>query len=89
MLSRVKCIVFVCDVGMGFSVMGVIIFCKCLEKVGLVIEVKYYVIENVFADADIVVIYVSLEGCVKCVMDKLLILINNYIGDLKFDILFN
>lgn len=74
---------------MGFSAMGAIIFRKRLEKAGLVIEVKYYVIENVFADADIVVIYVSLEGRVKRVTDKLLILINNYIGDLKFDILFN
>lgn len=89
MLSRVKRIAFVCDAGMGFSAMGATTFCKRLEKAGLAIEVKHYAIENVLADADIVVTYASLEGRVKRVTDKLLILINNYIGDLKLDTLFN
>lgn len=45
--------------------------------------------ENVPADADIVVTHASLEGRVKRVTDKPLILINNYIGDPKLDTLFN
>lgn len=51
------------------------------RKSGLAIEVKHYAIENVPADADIVVTHASLEGRVKRVTDKPLILINNYIGD--------
>ena len=50
---------------------------------GLAIEVKHYAIETVPADADIVVTHASLEGRVKRVTDKPLILINNYIGDPK------
>lgn len=59
------------------------------SKAGLAIEVKHYAIENVPADADIVVTHASLEGRVKRVTDKPLILINNYIGDPKLDTLFN
>lgn len=88
-LSRVKRIAFVCDAGMGSSAMGATTFRKRLEKAGLAIEVKHYAIENVPADADIVVTHASLEGRVKRVTDKLLILINNYIGDPKLDTLFN
>ena len=40
-------------------------------------------------NADIVVTHASLEGRVKRVTDKPLILINNYIGDPKLDTLFN
>lgn len=88
-LSRVKRIAFVCDAGMGSSAMGATTFRKRLEKAGLAIEVKHYAIENVPADADIVVTHASLEGRVKRVTDKSLILINNYIGDPKLDTLFN
>lgn len=88
-LSRVKRIAFVCDAGMGSSAMGATTFRKCLEKAGVAIEVKHYAIENVPADADIVVTHASLEGRVKHVTDKPLILINNYIGDPKLDTLFN
>lgn len=88
-LSRVKRIAFVCDAGMGSSAMGATTFRKRLEKAGLAIEVKHYAIENVPADADIVVTHASLEGRVKRVTDKPLILINNYIGDPKLDTLFN
>ena len=82
-------IAFVCDAGMGSSAMGATTFRKRLEKAGLAIEVKHYAIENVPADADIVVTHASLEGRVKRVTDKPLILINNYIGDPKLDTLFN
>lgn len=88
-LSRVKRIAFVCDAGMGSSAMGATTFRKRTEKAGLAIEVKHYAIENVPADADIVVTHASLEGRVKRVTDKPLILINNYIGDPKLDTLFN
>ena len=88
-LSRVKRIAFVCDAGMGSSAMGATTFRKRPEKAGLAIEVKHYAIENVPADADIVVTHASLEGRVKRVTDKPLILINNYIGDPKLDTLFN
>ncbi|GAA58054.1 hypothetical protein CLF_113489, partial [Clonorchis sinensis] len=69
-LSRVKRIAFVCDAGMGSSAMGATTFRKRLEKAGLAIEVKHYAIENVPADADIVVTHASLEGRVKQVKMK-------------------
>lgn len=47
---------------MGSSAMGATTFRKRLEKAGLAIEVKHYAIENVPADADIVVTHASLKG---------------------------
>ncbi|TGD49397.1 PTS mannitol transporter subunit IIBC, partial [Salmonella enterica subsp. enterica serovar Poona] len=85
----VKRIAFVCDAGMGSSAMGATTFRRRLEKAGLTIDVKHYAIENVPDDADIIVTHASLEGRVKRVSDKPLILIKNYIGDPCLDDLFN
>ncbi|MGB7800613.1 PTS mannitol transporter subunit IICB [Buttiauxella sp.] len=85
----VKLIAFVCDAGMGSSAMGATTFRKRLEKQGMETEVKHYAIENVPQNAEIIVTHASLEGRVKRVSDKPLILINNYIGDPKLDVLFN
>jgi len=85
----VKLIAFVCDAGMGSSAMGATTFRKRLEKQGMETEVKHYAIENVPDNAEIIVTHASLEGRVKRVSDKPLILINNYIGDPKLDVLFN
>lgn len=86
--TRVQRIAFVCDAGMGSSAMGATTFRKRLEKNGLSIEVKHYAIENVPDDADIIVTHASLEGRVKRVSHKPLVLINNYIGDPQLDSLF-
>lgn len=86
--TRVQRIAFVCDAGMGSSAMGATTFRKRLEKSGLSIEVKHYAIENVPVDADIIVTHASLEGRVKRVSHKPLVLINNYIGDPQLDTLF-
>ncbi len=85
----VKRIAFVCDAGMGSSAMGATTFRRRLEKAGLTIDVKHYAIENVPDDADIIVTHASLEGRVKRVSNKPLILIKNYIGDPRLDDLFN
>ena len=87
-LRHVQRIAFVCDAGMGSSAMGATTFRKRLEKSGLAIDVKHYAIENVPDDADIVVTHSSLEGRIKRVCEKPLVLINNYIGDPQLDILF-
>ncbi|MCS2169686.1 PTS mannitol transporter subunit IICB [Scandinavium sp. TWS1a] len=86
--TSVQRIAFVCDAGMGSSAMGATTFRKRLEKNGLSIEVKHYAIENVPDDADIIVTHASLEGRVKRVSHKPLVLINNYIGDPQLDTLF-
>ena len=86
---HVKRIAFVCDAGMGSSAMGATTFRKRLEKAGLSIDVKHYAIENVPDDADIIVTHASLEGRVKRVSHKPLVLIKNYIGDPLLDDLFN
>lgn len=88
-LRGVRSIAFVCDAGMGSSAMGATTFRKRLEKNNLMIAVKHYAIENVPEEADIIVTHSSLEGRVKLVTDKPLVLINNYIGDPKLDTLFN
>jgi len=86
---HVKRIAFVCDAGMGSSAMGATTFRKRLEKAGLAVDVMHYAIENVPADADIIITHASLEGRVKRVSDKPLVLIKNYIGDPLLDELFN
>jgi PTS system mannitol-specific IIC component len=84
----VKRIAFVCDAGMGSSAMGATTFRKRLEKAGLTITVMHYAIENIPADADIIITHASLEGRVKRVSNKPLVLIKNYIGDPRLDELF-
>ncbi|MNC17590.1 hypothetical protein D3C75_654770 [compost metagenome] len=68
--------------------MGATTFRKRLQKHGMETEVKHYAIENVPENAEIIVTHASLEGRVKLVTNKPLILINNYIGDPKLDALF-
>lgn len=68
--------------------MGATTFRKRLEKAGLNITVTHYAIENVPQDADIIVTHASLEGRVKRVSEKPLVLIKNYIGDPLLDDLF-
>lgn len=86
--AAIKHVAFVCDAGMGSSAMGATTFRRRLEKNGQQIKVQHYAIENVPADADIIVTHASLEGRVKIVTDKPLILIDNYIGDPRLDTLF-
>ncbi|CAI1533536.1 PTS mannitol transporter subunit IICB [Serratia proteamaculans] len=87
--SPVKLVAFVCDAGMGSSAMGATTFRKRLQKQGIETEVKHYSIENVPQNAEIIVTHASLEGRVKLITDRPLVLINNYIGDPKLDVLFN
>lgn len=86
---HVKRIAFVCDAGMGSSAMGATTFRKRLEKAGLTITVMHYAIENVPTDVDIIITHASLEGRVKRVSNKSLVLIKNYIGDPHLDELFS
>lgn len=85
--ASIRLIAFVCDAGMGSSAMGATTFRKKLEKAGYQIEVKHYSIENIPADADIIVTHASLEGRAQRVTDKPLILIKNYLGDPALDVL--
>jgi PTS system mannitol-specific IIC component len=85
--ARINLIAFVCDAGMGSSAMGATTFRKKLEKAGYAIEVKHYSIENIPADADIIVTHASLEGRAQRVTEKPLILIKNYLGDPALDAL--
>jgi PTS system mannitol-specific IIC component len=87
--APVKHVAFVCDAGMGSSAMGATTFRRRLQKQGLTTEVKHYSIENLPPAAEIIVTHASLEGRVKLVTDKPLVLINNYIGDPKLDVLFD
>lgn len=83
----IRLIAFVCDAGMGSSAMGATTFRKKLQKAGYEIEVKHYSIENIPADADIIVTHASLEGRAQRLTDRPLILIKNYLGDPALDVL--
>jgi PTS system mannitol-specific IIC component len=85
--TSIRLIAFVCDAGMGSSAMGATTFRKKLQKAGYEIEVKHYSIENIPADADIIVTHASLEGRAQRVTDRPLILIKNYLGDPALDVL--
>lgn len=80
-LSYVCKIIVVCDVGMGFSVMGVGVLCKKVQDVGLSqIFVINSVINNLLLDVDLVIIYCDFIECVMCqVLQVQYILLINFL----------
>lgn len=85
-LSGVKKIVFVCDAGMGSSAMGASAFANKVKKAGLPIGVTNTSIENMPADADLVVVQNRLfSRAQKVNKDMTYVQINNYINDPEND----
>ncbi|WP_367299542.1 PTS mannitol transporter subunit IICB [Hafnia alvei] len=83
--NTIHFIAFACDAGMGSSAMGATTFRKRIEKAGLDIIVKHFSIENVPPDADLVVVHSSLEDRAKMIVKQPLLVIKNYLGDVKLD----
>lgn len=83
----IEIIVFVCDVGMGFFVMGVSVLCNKLKKVGIEdIIVINQVIVNFDGSVDVVIIQ---QQFIECVIVKLLnlvyVLVDNFMNFLKYE----
>lgn len=79
-LVNVKSIIVVCDVGMGFSVMGVSMLCKKVKDVGFVIYVLNLVINSLLENVEIVIIYKDLIDCVCIyVVSVYYILLSNFL----------
>ncbi|WP_445612432.1 PTS mannitol transporter subunit IICB [Geobacillus sp. YF-1] len=84
--SRVKKIVFACDAGMGSSAMGASILRNKVQKAGLDIEVTNTAINQLPADADIVVTHQNLTDRAKAKLPNAYhVSVENFLSSPKYD----
>lgn len=84
--GRVKKIVFACDAGMGSSAMGASILRNKVQKAGLDIEVTNTAINQLPADADIVVTHQNLTDRAKAKLpDAYHVSVENFLNSPKYD----
>ncbi|ASS86160.1 PTS mannitol transporter subunit IIBC [Geobacillus lituanicus] len=83
---RVKRIVFACDAGMGSSAMGASILRNKVQKAGLDIEVTNTAINQLPADADIVVTHQNLTDRAKAKLPNAYhVSVENFLNSPKYD----
>ncbi|AGT32272.1 PTS mannitol transporter subunit IIB [Geobacillus genomosp. 3] len=83
---RVKKIVFACDAGMGSSAMGASILRNKVKKAGLDIEVTNTAINQLPADADIVVTHQNLTDRAKAKLPNAYhVSVENFLNSPKYD----
>ncbi|PJW17236.1 PTS mannitol transporter subunit IICB [Geobacillus sp. WSUCF-018B] len=84
--GRVKKIVFACDAGMGSSAMGASILRNKMQKAGLDIEVTNTAINQLPADADIVVTHQNLTDRAKAKLPNAYhVSVENFLNSPKYD----
>ncbi|AGE22537.1 trigger enzyme: mannitol-specific phosphotransferase system EIICB component [Geobacillus sp. GHH01] len=84
--ARVKRIVFACDAGMGSSAMGASILRNKVQKAGLDIEVTNTAINQLPADADIVVTHQNLTDRAKAKLPNAYhVSVENFLSSPKYD----
>ncbi|WP_060788305.1 PTS mannitol transporter subunit IICB [Geobacillus zalihae] len=84
--ARVKRIVFACDAGMGSSAMGASILRNKVQKAGLDIEVTNTAINQLPADADIVVTHQNLTDRAKAKLPNAYhVSVENFLNSPKYD----
>lgn len=89
-ISDIKKIIFACDAGMGSSAMGAARFKARIKDLDLGIEVAAAAVDNVPADAQIIVTHESLAQRAKDKYDdKEIIEIKNFLKDENIDNLYN
>ena len=82
----IKKIVFACDAGMGSSAMGATKFRNRIKPLNLGITVTYTSVDNVPADADVVVCqYILQDRAVKSAPQARLVAIGNFLQDPNLD----
>ncbi|MGM9531313.1 PTS mannitol-specific transporter subunit IIBC [Intestinibacter sp.] len=88
--SDIKKIIFACDAGMGSSAMGAARFKARIKDLGLGIEVAAAPVDNVPADAQIIVTHESLAERAKAKYDNIEIIeIKNFLKDENIEGLYN
>ena len=89
-VSDIKKIIFACDAGMGSSAMGAARFKSRIKDLNLGIEVAAAPVDNVPADAQIIVTHESLaQRAEDKYDDKEIIEIKNFLKDENIDALYN
>lgn len=84
--DNIKKIVFACDAGMGSSAMGATKFRNCIKPLNLGITVTNTSVDNVPADADVVVCqYILQDRAVKSAPQARLVAIGNFLQDPNLD----
>jgi PTS system mannitol-specific IIC component len=84
--DRVKKIVFACDAGMGSSAMGASILRNKVQKAGLSIEVTNTAINQLPADADIVITHQNLTDRAKAKLPNAYhVSVENFLNSPKYD----
>ena len=88
-VSDIKKIIFACDAGMGSSAMGAARFKARIKDLDLGIEVAAAPVDNVPADAQIIVTHESLAERAKAKYDVEIIEIKNFLKDENIEALYN
>jgi PTS system mannitol-specific IIC component len=82
----IKKIVFACDAGMGSSAMGATTLSKKLKNAGLDIRVVHTAIEDVPADAELIVTHSSLAARARKEHPNVEVVpINSFVGAPEYD----
>jgi len=89
-MSSVKKIVFACDAGMGSSAMGATTLSKKLKAAGMDIKVIHTSIEDVPADAELIVTHSSLANRARKEHPNVEVVpINSFVGAPEYDQIVN
>ncbi|MGN1032589.1 MAG: PTS mannitol-specific transporter subunit IIBC, partial [Intestinibacter sp.] len=88
-VADIKKIIFACDAGMGSSAMGAARFKARIKDLDLGIEVAAAPVDNVPADAQIIVTHESLAERAKAKYDVEIIEIKNFLKDENIEALYN
>ena len=88
-VSDIKKIIFACDAGMGSSAMGAARFKSRIKDLNLGIEVAAAPVDNVPADAQIIVTHESLAQRAEDKYDEEIIEIKNFLKDDNIEALYN
>lgn len=82
----IRFVAFACDAGMGSSAMGASAFRKKLQKEAIDAAVQHFAIENIPAEADVIVTHQKLkERAAMAHPDKKIITIENFLKDQNVD----
>lgn len=82
----IKLIVFACDAGMGSSAMGASVLSEKFKKSGVEVQVINRSVENIPAEADLVICHESLlERAKRVIANVEFITINNYVSAPQYD----
>ena len=84
--NNIRLIVFACDAGMGSSAMGATVLSEKMKKSGVDVKIINRSIENIPAEADLVICHQNLlERAKRAISSAEFITINNYVAAPQYD----